>query len=208
MEVLAQAFRDNPLNVAVIGSDPARRLRCNRAGMRQLLPVARRHGLVLGARGGGDPGMELSTTRGTGLAGALVAAPPYTHPLPAPPLSAQLHALWVQGFGVRSRWTRVFAHLERIHPIEPHWYLATLGVVPDARSRGVGSSLLRCLLGRADRDALPCYLETDRAENLAFYEAAGFAVERESRILGVRVWHMWREAAASGRPVRPGAAPV
>ena len=150
--------------------------------MRQLLPMARLHGLVLGA--GEDA-----------LAGVLIAAPPHAYPLPPPSPAAQLRALLSQGLRVRMRWGRVFEHLDRIHPLEPHWYLATLGVAPDLRSRGFGRALLRELLERADRERDDCYLETDRSENLAFYEAAGFAVERESRVLGVRIWHMRRPPA-------------
>jgi ribosomal protein S18 acetylase RimI-like enzyme len=181
---LAEAFRDNPLNVAVIGGDPQRRLRCNLAGMRQLLPVARRHGLVLRA-GSGPP------------AGVLIATPPGAYPLPAPRLGARLRALAIQGLAVQLRWGRVFEHLDRIHPREPHWYLATLGVAPDARARGIGSALLHALLDRADREAAACYLETDRSENVAFYAPAGFAVDRESRVLGVRIWHLRRAPARS-----------
>jgi len=158
-------------------------LRSNRAGMRLLLPVAQRHGLVLAA------GEER-------ILGCLLAAPPWRYPLPAPPLGPQLLAMARQGFAVRLRWTQVFEHLDALHPTEPHWYLSTLGVLPDARGRGVGRSLLSALLERADADPHPCYLETDRVENLAFYQAGGFAVVRESEILGVRVWHLWREASA------------
>jgi ribosomal protein S18 acetylase RimI-like enzyme len=180
-EALALAFRDNPLNVAVIGADPERRLRSNRAGMRLLLPVARQLGWV---RVVGAPRVE----------GALIALPPLAYPLPPPSLPPQLRALCVQGFRVRARWSRVFEHLNALHPVAPHWYLATLGVVPEARGRGQGRALLETLLARADADAQPCYLETDRAENVPFYEGGGFGVERESEILGVRVWHMQRPA--------------
>jgi GNAT superfamily N-acetyltransferase len=176
---LAEAFRDNPLNVAVIGGAPRRRLRSNRVGMRQLLPVACRHGLVLRAGA-------------TGPDGVLIATPPGRYPLPAAPILARLRALAAQGLPVQVRWGRVFTHLDRLHPREPHWYLATLGVAPSARSRGLGHALLRVLLDRADREAVPCYLETDRRENVAFYAPAGFAVARESSVLGVRIWHMWR----------------
>ena len=131
------------------------------------------------------------------LAGVLVATPPHAYPLPATPLGAQLRALLAQGFTVRTRWGRVFEHLDRIHPLEPHWYLATLGVAPDEQSRGIGRTLLATLLSHTDRDEVPCYLETDRPENIAFYEPAGFAVERESRVLGVRVWHMRRRPPAA-----------
>jgi ribosomal protein S18 acetylase RimI-like enzyme len=180
---LAEAFRDNPLNVAVIGGDPQRRLRCNRAGMRQLLPVACRHGRVLRA-GGPSPD------------GVLIAIPPGAYPLTGAPLLPRLRGLASQGLAVQVRWARVFAHLDLLHPQEPHWYLATLGVAPAARRRGLGRALLHPLLELADREAVPCYLETDRSENLAFYARAGFAVERESRVLGVGIWHMRRATSA------------
>jgi len=60
--LLARAFRDNPLNRAVIESDdPGRRERVNRAGMRALVPSALRHACVLAARDA------------RGLAGVLIA---------------------------------------------------------------------------------------------------------------------------------------
>jgi GNAT superfamily N-acetyltransferase len=181
-EVLARAFRDNPLNVAVLGPDPERRLRANRAAMRELMPLALRHGAVLSA-----------SARGR-CAGVLLGAPPFSYPFPAPSLPA-LVASWLrQGMRVRSRWGRVFHHLDERHPREPHWYVAALGVDPDAQRRGLGRALIQALAARADADGVFSYLETDRAENVPFYEAAGFALEGESSCLGVRLWHMRRAA--------------
>jgi ribosomal protein S18 acetylase RimI-like enzyme len=181
---LARAFRDNPLNLAVIGAgDPARRLRCNLHGFRASLPVALAHARVLVARSGGRP------------CAALVAVPAGAWPLPPPPWAAQLRCLLGQGFGVARRWSRVFAALAALHPREPHWYLATLGVDPDHQARGRGRRLLEAWLGTAAGDRLPAYLETDRPENLAFYAGAGFALVREARILGVPVWCMRRRAS-------------
>lgn len=183
--VLARAFRDNPLNVAVIGSgDPARRLRSNTYGMGALLPVARAHGLLLAARAGGV------------IAGALVAAPPYAYPLPAPPIWARLRCLVGQGWRVARRWAVVFEALDALHPLEPHWYLGTLGVDPRFQGRGVGTALLEGWTARADRDGISAYLETDLCENVGFYERAGFEVEGETEILGARVWRMRRTARA------------
>jgi len=181
VSALAAAFRDNPLNVAVVGGDDARRLRCNRVGMRQLIPSTRRVGTVLAAQ----------TPAGLGV---LLAQPPGLYPLPPAPLGDQLRTAWAQGIRVALRWRRVFEHLDRVHPLEPHWYLATLGVAPAAQGRGVGRALLDALVRRADRDALPIYLETDRAENLAFYERVGFRSLHETQIFDTRIWHMQREA--------------
>ena len=124
----------------------------------------------------------------------MLAVPPFRYPLPAPPLLAQLRTLAAQGLRIRERWGRVFEHLDALHPVTPHWYLSSLGVRPEVRGRGLGRALLGELLARADADGRPCYLETDKPENLAFYEPAGFRVERESRILDVPIWHMRRPA--------------
>lgn len=180
VEVLARAFRDNPLNQAVIGPRPERRLRSNRLGSGALLPVARAHGelwaVLLGER----------------VAGVLVGTAPACWPLPPPPLGARLRCLWGQGLRVASRWGRAFDALEERHPREPHWYLATLGVDPTLQGRGLGGALLRAWL--ATTGAHPVYLETDRAENLPFYAREGFDVIERTRVLGAWVWCMQRPA--------------
>ncbi len=181
VSLLARAFRDNPLNVAVIGeSDPARRLRANHHGMRALLPVAQAHGRALVLRRGGRP------------VGALVAAAPGAPRLPPPPLWAQLRCLAGQGLQVARRWSLVFDAVSALHPPEPHAYLGALGVDPVLQGRGIGSALLAHWLADADREGLPSYLETDAPANLGFYARAGFAVAGEVSVLGVRVWRMRR----------------
>ncbi len=132
----------------------------------------------------------------TGVEGAMLAVPPGRYPLPPPPLLPQLRALFAQGFGVRTRWGHVFDHLDVRHPTEPHWYLSSLGVVPEARGRGLGSALLGEFLALADAEGTSCYLETDREVNLPFYEAAGFRTLKESRVVGVSIWHMRRPSAS------------
>jgi ribosomal protein S18 acetylase RimI-like enzyme len=185
--VLARAFRDSPLNVAVIGSDPQRRLRANLHGARALLPVAVAGGLVLVARDGGA------------ARGLLVATPPFGWPLPAPSFRAQLRRVLGQGLRVTRRWGLVFEALARVHPREPHWYLATLGVDPLAQGRGVGTALLAQWLESVDADALPAWLETDRQANVGFYRRAGFEVVRRTEVLGTPVWCMVRTEQPPGR---------
>ncbi|HVH20746.1 MAG TPA: GNAT family N-acetyltransferase [Myxococcota bacterium] len=177
-EILARAFRDNPLHVAVLGGDPVLRLRANRRSMAELVPIARRAGMAIEAR------------RGACGAGVLLAAPPHGYPLPPPPLPALLRAWLLQGPRVRSRWLRVFHHLDALHPRTPHWYVAALGVDPPLQRQGFGRALIRALCARASADGVFAYLETDRPENAVFYESEGFAVVGQSTCLGVRLWHM------------------
>jgi ribosomal protein S18 acetylase RimI-like enzyme len=183
--VLARAFRDNPLNVAVIGAgDAERRLRCNLYGMQSLLPAAANHGSVLVARSQGR------------VAGVLISAPPGSYPLPPPPLLPRIRCLLGQGWRVAARWGRVFEMLRAQHPIQPNWYLGTLGVDPACQGRGVGAALVEHWLERVDRESSAAYLETDVAANRRFYARVGFDPAGEIEVLGTPVWRMWRPAFA------------
>jgi ribosomal protein S18 acetylase RimI-like enzyme len=179
-DVLAEAFRDNPLNEAVIGADASRRLLANRHGMAAMLPVA--------------AGLEVAHTASCGgrVVGVLVGSPPELHPLPPPSPRARLRCWLGQGWRVARRWAEVYELLSVLHPPEPHWYLGSLGVAPASQGRGIGGALLGEFLARVDRDALPAYLETDRAEAVRFYERAGFAVLAEIPVLDVPIWSLWR----------------
>lgn len=79
---------------------------------------------------------------------------------------------------------------------EPHWYLWVLGVAPEAQRRGIGRALLGPVLGRADADRVPCYLETQTVGNVSFYEKSGFEVvaERKEPVASLPVWFMVRES--------------
>jgi GNAT superfamily N-acetyltransferase len=186
VDVLARAFCGNPLNRAVIRSgDPNRCFRSNRHSMRTLIPMARRHGRVLVATLDGE------------VAGGLVAASPGCFPLPPPTPMGGLRSRIRQGWRVARRWEMVFEAFEGLHPVEPHWHLGTLGVVASVRRRGLGAALLSRWLAEVDRDDMPAYLETDSEGNIRFYERAGFSLEGETSVLGVRTWRMKR--ASTGR---------
>ena len=178
--MLARAFRDNPLNRAVVGGSARRRVRANRAGVAAYLPIALERARVTTVR-----------ERGA-LAGVLVATPPWRWPIPGPSLVGLVRLLWGQGFRVARRWSEVSRELARHHPQGPLWYLATLGVEPGLWGCGVGQVLLGDFVAQVDADGCGAYLETDRRELAAFYERAGFRVEQEIEVYGVPVLLMGR----------------
>ena len=192
-DVLARAFRDNPLNRAVIRAGPRRRYRSNLAGMRGLLEVSFGGALLLGVRDAGvlagDPGAHSLPP-----SGVLIGARPFGYPLPGPSFAGYLRSLIGQGPRTLGRWARVYRALEAAHPLEPHWYLAVLGIAPEHQRSGNGAALLRAFVEKVDASGEPSYLETDRHENIAFYAREGYEVEREVTVLDVPVWCMWRPA--------------
>lgn len=178
--MLARAFRDNPLNRAVIGGSEQRRVRANRAGVAAYLPIALERARVTVLR------------QGERLAGVLVATPPWRWPIPPPGAAGFVRLLWGQGFRVAKRWGEVSRELKRHHPQGPLWYLATLGVEPAHWGRGAGQALLRDFVAQVDADGTGAYLETDRRELAGFYERVGFRVEQEIEVFGVPVLLMER----------------
>lgn len=82
------------------------------------------------------------------------------------------------------------------HMKGPHYYLFVLGVRTDRQGQGFGRALLDDLARRADEDQVPCWLETDKKENVALYRKAGFEVVHHEQVtLGtaVTMWTMRRE---------------
>lgn len=59
---------------------------------------------------------------------------------------------------------------------------------------GVGSKLMRVFAARMDAAGDAAYLETDKPENVRFYEKFGFQVTGEEEVLGVTNWFMLRRA--------------
>jgi ribosomal protein S18 acetylase RimI-like enzyme len=104
-----------------------------------------------------------------------------------------------------ARGARVGTALENLHREEPHWYLALLGTDPEARGRGLASSLLAPMLSRCDAAGLPAHLETATESNLAFYAARGFEVVGEARVAGggPRLWGLRRAPCPDPLRVHP-----
>jgi GNAT superfamily N-acetyltransferase len=78
-----------------------------------------------------------------------------------------------------------FALLGKHRPQQPHWYLANMGVDPDHKRTGVGTSLLMHVLDRCDDAGDPAHLETsDPVANIPYYERFGFEVISEVQVPG------------------------
>ncbi|MDP8927531.1 MAG: GNAT family N-acetyltransferase [Actinomycetota bacterium] len=76
---------------------------------------------------------------------------------------------------------------------EPHQYLFILGTRTEWQSRGLGSALLRSVLGECDDIGMPAYLEATSERNRQLYQRQGFKVTEEIHLPdGPPLWCMWR----------------
>jgi ribosomal protein S18 acetylase RimI-like enzyme len=93
---------------------------------------------------------------------------------------------------------RYVTTLHRRHAPAPYWHLSPVAVDPPHQGKGLARRLLTATFARLDREALPCFLETQSEDNVAIYEKYGFAVVEEGTIpeTDVRHWAMLREPRA------------
>jgi ribosomal protein S18 acetylase RimI-like enzyme len=90
----------------------------------------------------------------------------------------------------KSVWFREWA----VHdPVEQHWHLGPIGVLPTHQGKGIGSRLMECFCKEVDACRSKAYLETDLEKNVRFYEKFGFKVVSESEIFGVTNRYMIRD---------------
>jgi len=84
--------------------------------------------------------------------------------------------------------------MKRVHPEEPHWYLAVIGSDPTVRGKGFGQVLMESRLRRVDAEHAPAYLESTKQENIGYYQRYGFEVTGEIVLPdgGPTMWPMWR----------------
>jgi ribosomal protein S18 acetylase RimI-like enzyme len=96
--------------------------------------------------------------------------------------------------GALSKAFRMQSFTEPYRPRRLHWYLAYVGTAPRFQGKGIGRTVLEPILGLAERESLPAYLECSRQENIGFYRALGFSLVDEVKIPdGPTVWPMIRE---------------
>jgi ribosomal protein S18 acetylase RimI-like enzyme len=181
-QLLGRGMCDNPVNVRAFGIE--NRERRVRAMSRFFLPVLEglyRRGLVIGA---------FNETKLVGVCG--MARPQSCQPrtmekfrvLPkvvlGNPIVAPLRVL---------KWVGEWA---RRDPKEPHWHLGPVAVDSGLRGRGIGGAMLTRFCAAMDEKHELAYLETDKSENVHFYQRFGFSVIAEGKVLGIINWFMLR----------------
>jgi GNAT superfamily N-acetyltransferase len=92
---------------------------------------------------------------------------------------------------------RGLAVMEEGHPRTAHYYLDSLGVIPEWQGRGIGSALMAPVLQRCDMERMPAYLNAGSARSRDLYLRHGFEVTEEFLLPdgGPPLWRMWREPA-------------
>ncbi len=90
----------------------------------------------------------------------------------------------------KSVWFKEWAKYD---PVEQHWHLGPIGVLPSHQGSGIGSILMDRFCKEVDSCLAKAYLETDFDKNVRFYEKFGFKVVSESEIFGVKNRYMLRD---------------
>jgi GNAT superfamily N-acetyltransferase len=99
--------------------------------------------------------------------------------------------------GEMERLAILSAAMEANHPHEPHWYLNVVSTLPSRQGQGLGAAVLRPILGRADAERVPCYLESTNPRNRTLYRRNGFEDRDEIPLDGgPSLLAMWREPLA------------
>ena len=93
-------------------------------------------------------------------------------------------------------WFARWCHLD---PDEPHVHLGPIGVAPQMQRRGVGRALMNRYIEHLQQEKAAGYLETDRPENVEFYNKFGFVIRRQEELIGTPTWYMWRPSGVLGR---------
>lgn len=151
------------------------------------------------------PGAHVSGARTEDgrLVGVSVWLPPGQYPLPALSQARQMAGAG-RAMALRPRamvrGLRYLLAIENAHPKDPLWYLLLLVVDPSAQRSGIGALLQQGAMATADSEALDCYLETQKPENLVYYRRFGYEVAEELRPVkgGPPLWTMRRPWKATG----------
>jgi len=190
--LLGRGMCDNPANIRAFGIPDAERR--SQALVRFFGPVLRglyERGLIWGAFRDGTL---------VGVCG--MARPGLCQPSALEKLRVVPSVAFGNPVGTPLRVLRWVGEWARRDPSEPHWHLGPVAVDSHLHGQGIGGAMLAQFCGRMDNCAAPSYLETDKIENVRFYQKFGFTVVAEATVLGVRNWFMSRPPRTASANVR------
>ena len=179
-DALVKAFHDDPVMLYIFEKDQGREKR-----LRALFVNEAKRSLSRGA---------LHTTAGGAPQGGAIWMAPDKWKSGGFELLTQIPLMFAMGLGNAGRALSVLGKMEKVHPEEPHWYLAVLGTATEHQGKGVGSTLITPILEKCDAEGMPAYLESSKESNIPFYNRHGFKVTGEVTTKnGPTLWPMWRD---------------
>lgn len=192
VRVVSYSMRDNPMNVHAFGiEDVGQRALSLVRFFKPVLRGLHKRGAIMGA------------FHDNALVGVCGMAPPGSC---QPTLLETVNVLPSLVFGrpvgavMRVlRWTGKWA---RRDPTRPHWHLGPVAVDPDLQGQGIGGAMLSAFCERMDQEHALSYLETDKLENVGFYQKFGFRVIEQAPVLGIPNWFMSRPPRTTQRVAR------
>ncbi len=187
--VLGRGMRDNPLHVRAFGADSDPRERTLTRIFQGVLRQYVSKGVILGA-------FDSDALVGV----CAMVEPGRCQPSGGERLRLLPEAIAGAGLGGTVRLLKWVGAWARHDPREPHWHLGPVGIERHRQGQGIGTALLRAFCQRMDALGAMAYLETDKRENVTFYERFGFQVTVEEPVLETPNWFMARRAASGSAP--------
>lgn len=181
-KVLGRGMRDNPLHLKAFGNNPSFREHALTGVFFAFLRMEVKKGKVLGA---------FLNDRLVGVCGML--PPGYCQLTPSEKIKLLPTLLINCGFKGTVQMLKWFAEWTKKDYTKPHWHLGPVGVERELQGQGIGSLLLNSFCNYMDKEKSISYLETDKPENVKFYQKFGFEVLARAYVIGVPNWFMIRK---------------
>jgi len=182
VQIVSRSMCDNPANVRAFAIlDTERRCRALARFFRPVLRGLHQRGLIYGAY------------RDSALLGVCgIARPGFCQPALLEKLSVVPSVVFGNPVDTTLRVLHWVGEWARRDPARLHWHLGPVAVDRRVQGQGIGSAMLTAFCAHMDAYGAFSYLETDRLENVRFYEKFGFIVEAEGTVMGVPNWFMSR----------------
>jgi len=201
VEVVTQAFYDNPLSAALFRKvEPEKRIPKLRRVYRGALNAALLYGKSYIVRRGGR------------VVAVSIAYGPGQYPLSLPAVALNAVGILSLGPFVSRVYAKQNRHARTQHPQDPHWFIYVLGILPGHQNEGYGAAILNHISRMADADGCVTHLQTPVEEQVGWYQKQGYEVVSETDTPGINGLHFWvmerqpRKRTARKRSTPPKAA--